>query len=278
MYTYNDLRKNVCSACRKGVEWGVIGRSSCGRNIIYFHLGPKKGKQIIIQGGIHAREWVTALLVTAQVDFLRKEKFPIGVYFLPMTNPDGCDLCQLGAEAVGEYAQFVREINGSDDFSLWKANARGVDLNCNFDARFGKGEGNVTRPAPASYIGAKKHSEAETRALVDFTLRINPCMTVSYHALGREVYYEFFQTGDKLLRDRSIATRVSEYLGYRLVHGDLGSAGGYKDYCISALGIPALTIEIIGEDKTHPLSNADLKGEENNLWIPLILTNLLASL
>ena len=41
--------------------------------------------------------------------------------------------------------------------------------------------------------------------------------------------------------------------GYRLVDGTLGSAGGYKDYCICALGIPSLTIELVDDSASHPL-------------------------
>ena len=56
--------------------------------------------------------------------------------------------------------------------------------------------------------------------------------------------------------------------------GDLGSAGGYKDWCVSRLGITALTVEIIGEDKRHPLREEDLAGEEKNIMLPLLLAEL----
>lgn len=233
------------------------------------------GGQILIQGGIHAREWITSLLVTRQAFMLREENLPLGIWFLPMVNPDGCTLAQTGAKAFPAFAEELSAINGSEDFSLWKANLRGVDLNCNFDARWGKGRGNLLSPAPSSYIGTRAESEAETVALVNFTRRVQPVMTVSYHALGREVYYEFGQTGERLARDRRIAEAVASDLGYTLVHGDLGSAGGYKDWCISALGIPALTVEIVGETHRHPLKEEDLIGEDKNLWLPIKLVQML---
>lgn len=89
MYIYPDLQKDCCELCRRGAECGSIGRSLFGSHIICFHIGPKSGPQIIVQGGIHAREWVTARLVTAQAKTLLREKTPTGIYFLPMTNPDG---------------------------------------------------------------------------------------------------------------------------------------------------------------------------------------------
>lgn len=275
MYIYDDLRNDCCGLCREGVECGSIGRSLGGAHIIYFHLGPTTGEQVIIQGGMHAREWVTSLLVTRQAYMLRREQLPLGVYFLPMTNPDGCTLAQTGADAFPSYRELLLGINGSPDFSMWKANLRGVDVNCNFDARWGSGKGNLLKPAPSSFIGDAPTSEAETAALVRFTRTIKPVMTVSYHALGQEVYYQFDQTDDVLSRDAYIARKLSEYLGYRLVRGDLGSAGGYKDWCVSALGIPAVTIEIISEAHSHPLSEKDLIGEDKNIWLPMFLTRLL---
>ena len=273
MYTYNELRRDVCALCRQGAECGSIGRSVAGQHIVYVRLGPKDGGQIIVQGGIHAREWVTSVLVMRQIRFLMRERLPLGVYFLPMTNPDGCTLAQSGTGAFPDYAASVGALAGA--VRLWKANLRGVDLNCNFDARWGRGAGNVREPAPSSFVGYGPESEPETRALAAFTRRVRPVLTVSYHALGREVYYEFGQTGERLKRDRAIAAAAADWLRYRLVHGDLGSAGGYKDWCVSALGIPALTIETVSEKHSHPLDESDLIGEERNLWLPLVLAKLM---
>ena len=273
MYIYPDLQKDCCELCRRGAECGSIGRSLFGSHIICFHIGPKSGPQIIVQGGIHAREWVTARLVTAQAKTLLREKTPTGIYFLPMTNPDGALLAQKGAARFPNAARLER-INGGGDFSLWKANARGVDLNCNFDARWGKGAGNRTDPAPSSCIGPSPESEPESAALARFTRRVRPVLTVSYHALGREIYYEFGQRGEALERDRAVARAAGRFLGYRVVGGDLGSAGGYKDWCVSRLGITALTVEIISERRSHPLTERDLEGEEKNVWLPLLLAEL----
>ena len=66
-----------------------------------------------------------------------------------MTNPDGVALALGGLSSVKEpsRADFLRGLNGGEDFSLWKANANGVDLNVNFDARWGAGIKNVFSPA-----------------------------------------------------------------------------------------------------------------------------------
>lgn len=276
MYVYNDLRADCCRLCRSGAECGSIGRSLFGAHLVCFHIGPREGAQIIVQGGIHAREWVTSVLVVRQATALLREKLPMGIFFIPMMNPDGALLVQEGAERFPNAGRLVTINGGNRDFSMWKANGRGVDLNCNFDARWGEGRGNLLSPAPASHIGDSPESEPETAALVRITRRVRPVLTLSYHALGREIYYEFGQRGAALARDRRIAEAAGRFLGYRVVSGDLGSAGGYKDWCVSKLGIPSLTVEIIGEDKRHPLTERDLGGEDKNIWLPLLLAELLA--
>lgn len=269
MYTYSDLQRDIEQLKNLGAETGSIGRSLCGNEIFFVHMGPQNGNRMIITGGIHARENVSALLVIKQA--YNSLDIATGMYFVPMLNPDGALLIEKGADAVGEYASFVRKVNGGDDFSLWKANARAVDLNINFDAKFGRGKGNLTYPAPHGYIGERPFSEPETAALRDFTLSVKPIYTVSYHALGREVYWDF---GQHDMRDRTMAKRIADYLGYKAVDGDLSSAGGYKDWCVT-IGIPGVTIEIGRDGLTHPLSEADVAEDiERNIDMPVKLAEM----
>ena len=270
MYTYSDLQSDIKALNNLGVETGSIGHSLCGNEIYFAHLGAKNGGQMIITGGIHARENVSALLVARQI-FRAVDRADTGIYFVPMVNPDGALLIEKGAAAVGDYAHLVREVNGSDDFSLWKANTRAVDLNINFDAKFGQGKGNLNYPAPHGYIGEYPFSEPETAALRDFTLSVKPLYTVSYHALGREVYWDF---GQNDMRDRTMARRIAGYLGYKAVDGDLSSAGGYKDWCVT-IGIPGVTIEIGREGLTHPLGESDVTDDiKRNMDLPIKLADL----
>ncbi|MCH5163520.1 MAG: hypothetical protein J1F36_00715 [Clostridiales bacterium] len=270
MYTYGNLMDDIAYLNSIGVETGSIGSSLLGNKIFYIHVGKKDRKQIIITGGIHARENVTALLVMRQAYRLIGQD-SIGIFFVPMVNPDGALLIEKGASAAGIYEPLVRKVNGSDDFSLWKANARAVDLNINFDAKFGLGKGNITYPAPQGYIGAGPFSEPETAALRNFTLSVRPVFTVSYHALGRELYWYF---GQKDERDRRMAYRVADYLRYRAVDGDLSSTGGYKDWCVMQ-GIPAVTIEIGSDKFSHPLSEADVAEDiKRNLDLPQKIVEL----
>ena len=312
MYTYNVLLTDLPLLERKGAEICHIGASVSGRMIPMIHVGGHAGKQILIQGAIHAREHITAKLVVMQIYYLltdgdkgvsavRKERFlakgtylnvrdqaenpffrddhaPFapsgGIYFIPMSNPDGVSLCQFGLDSVSKSGckRKLLEINGgSSDFSLWKANLNAVDLNCNFPARWGTGAQNVTAPAPESYIGPAPESEPETRALTGITAKINPALTISYHCKGREIYWQFHQTGERLSRDKKIAEAFAKETGYALIDGDRGSAGGYKDWCIERFKIPAYTFEAIDDNYQHPVPYSALAEEYPlNKDIPLL--------
>lgn len=56
-----------------------------------------------------------------------------------------------------------------------------------------------------------------------------------------------------LSRDRKIASAAAKTLGYALAPAQTDSAGGYKDWCVQTLKIPALTIETVSDSFTHPL-------------------------
>lgn len=264
MYTYETLQDDIKYLKFNGAEAGSIGSSVLGNEIYYVRIGDGDNK-IIITGGIHARENVTSLLAIRQAFALFEGKPPFSAYFVPMVNPDGAILIQKGASAAYHYGEFVRSVNKGDDFSLWKANIRAVDLNVNFDARFGKGKNNVNFPAPQNYTGEFPFCEPETAALRDFTREIKPIFTISYHALGREVYWDFGQNSEK---DRIFAHSVANYLGYVAVDGDLSSAGGYKDWCVLN-GITALTIEIGKNCLVHPVAAAEVEEDiKLNLALP----------
>lgn len=239
-------------------EKRIIGASVCGLPLVAVFVGRHSYPQIIVQYSIHAREWVTALL--AQEQILRGVHRG-GAWFVPMVNPDGVLLSVTGEAFLRQIppwrAEFLRQINGSGDFCLWKANANAVDLNVNFSAGWGMGESNVFMPATENYIGRRAFSEPETRALKRFTQDICPDATLSYHTKGEEIYWEYGQKGEALARDERIAAVLAEETGYAATK-ITGSGGGYKDWCIREKGIPAFTIEAGSDALKHPLKECDL--------------------
>ncbi len=202
----------------------VIGYSCQGREIFAFHTGKRTGRQFIAVYAVHAREWITARLALVHL----KKGVKSGGWIIPLLNPDGALISQT-------------------TFPLWKSNVRGVDLNCNFDAEWGSGRLNTKSRGGENCIGDYPFSEPETAALRDFTVKVRPYVTLSFHTKGEEIYWEFCGMGDK--RGAEIISRATGYKVKKIY----GSAGGYKDWCIQKLKIPAYTVECGSDGLCHPI-------------------------
>ena len=233
-----------------------IGNSLAGRNLYAVKIGD--GSPVgIVQYAIHGREFITAKLA------LEHYRQSVGVgscWILPLMNPDGALLSEIGLDSVEDIEDKEKLLTlnkGNKNFSLWKANLRGVDLNVNFDAKWGKGDKNVKTAGIENCIGEKPFSEPETLALKRFTLMIKPDYTVSYHTKGEEIYWYFGQPIRDCARDKELALTLSEATGYALAYAK-GSAGGYKDWCIQKLKIPSFTIEAGNDELCHPIQENGL--------------------
>ena len=236
-------------------EKRIIGKSLFGRNIYALKVGD--GSPVgICQYAIHGREYITAELALIH---LQRGVYKGSLWLIPLSNPDGALLSQTGIKSAptSERVQLIA-INRSDDFSLWKANGRGVDLNVNFDARWGQGVKNIRVPASENYIGAYPFSELETLALKEFTGEIKPNYTVSYHTKGEEIYWLFDQDEREKLRDFALAKALSKSTAYAIGNAK-GSVGGYKDWCVQRFHIPAFTVETGKDSLSHPIGEDGLK-------------------
>mgnify|MGYP005761060587 FL=1 len=247
MYSTDRLNEDIDALVAQGAQAFTLGYSFLGREIRGVFKGSPDGAQILMQGAMHAREWATAQLC---VELFARYSGSVGVWCIPMTNPDGAMLAQFGLDSVSDPS--VRDrlyaINGySDDFSLWKANCNAVDLNVNFNALWGTGVNNVFVPAPSDYVGEYPFSEIETRDLALFTCKIMPECTVSMHARG-EVIYKGFGCRDP---EPELAARVAESCGYPLLRSE-GSAGGYKDWFVATAAKLGLTVEVGSSSTPYP--------------------------
>lgn len=235
-------------------EKGVYGFTKLNAPLYYFCVKKTDKPVVLVQYSIHAREYITASLALKQLEEFCLYGKRGTVYFLPLTNPDG--------------AKIALKSN-----KLYKANARGVDLNVNFDAKWGTGASNKRVKGDSDYIGEYPFSENETCALRDFTIKVKPDITVSYHAKGEEIYYEFFQDKKRKKRDLKIAKKLSYATGYK-IKSTLNSAGGYKDWCVESLKIPSYTIEVGSDDLKHPIGYKHLKSiYQKNKNVISVLTN-----
>ena len=232
-----------------GGSIGVIGKSTLGEPIHLIHKGkPQKGGVLLI-GSTHAREYITAYLLR---DLIKEYDGEYPVDVIPLLNPDGVRLCLGGLDALTlklrDRITLLRINGGSTDFSLWKANVRGVDLNVNCDARWGQGQSNITHPAPQNYIGPCPFSEVESYAIKRVIDEGDYSLVVAYHSKGEEVYYGFGRNK----KYKAEASLVANALGYALKTTPR-STGGIKDYFTLSTNRLGLTIEVGNDSLTHPI-------------------------
>ena len=131
--TYQELVQKIVDLQKDGLELFNIGKSTLGKNILATHIGSFDGVQIIIQGGLHAREYISTLLMVEQARYLHitGKVQNGGIYFIFLTNPDGAEIVLDGVDSVPcditkKYLTLAN--NNSNDFSQYKANINLVDL------------------------------------------------------------------------------------------------------------------------------------------------------
>lgn len=267
-----DRFKTKCDA-------GRIGRSILGRSIEYYKLGCGK-RNILAVGAHHAAEHITASALFAFIELLcggggsRECRDALSMacfWIVPCLNPDGVEMQICGPSASPLYERQLR-MNGDEDFSLWQANARGVDLNHNYDAGFGeykrmeRCEGIFA--GRSRYSGEYPESEPETRAMASFVRALMPDVSVALHTQGGEVYVK-----PQNEACRRIGERVSSALGYTLsVPQGSAAYGGLCDYTGDSLGIPSFTVELGRGKNPLPSSAFPEICEAVNILLPLLAT------
>jgi murein tripeptide amidase MpaA len=164
-----------------------IGSTVEGRDIPAVMLGSlTASKKIFIQGGQHAREWIShttvAYIAQQLVDQYNEENRLVrdlmdNMLFIivPVVNVDGY-------------------VYTWETDRLWRKNRRknadgsyGVDLNRNWDVDWG-GEGSSRVPSSNTYIGESPFSEPETRAVADLFFEYSPIDgAIDYHSYSQYV-------------------------------------------------------------------------------------------
>ena len=250
-------------------ELSRIGVSCLGQPIYALKMGNfRANRRVLVQASMHGREWINTQLVMAQMeDYLTQPQYAgllsdACLVFVPMINPDGVRIAQEGADWIADpdvralVERLQRE--GGQPFDQWKSNGRGVDLTRNFDANWNIHDDprEIAGPAYSAYRGPAPESEPETQALLQLTRAFRPTVTLSYHSRGEYVYWFFYQQGDALSRDEALAMRLAALSGYDCTPKErvnVDSCGGYKDWCVQKLGIPAFTIENGADDWGIPV-------------------------
>lgn len=267
----------------EAVDSFEVGESTMGQKIYGYHIGSYTGPQILIESGIHAREYPAILVVIGMAEYLATISSTLagGVYIIPLVNPDGVRLVLEGVDWLRceNWREYILSLNGGSlDFSEWKASATAVDLNVNFPALWGEGSQNVFCPSPANFVGFYPASEREVRLLIDYTYSIQPDLTLSYHTKGDVIYYGFeVLSPEELDRDRAIAEIISSINGYVPIKTE-NSVGGYSDWVSSYIGVPAYTIEVGAASLPTPIPlSAVPSAIESNKTVPSVLLNTLSN-
>lgn len=300
LYTYGEFQRDMAALQNNAgtaLRVDEIGQTVDGNKLYDFRVGnPAAERHLLVFGGIHAREYITAQLVMRQLVQLLSDQSTNGSYeniavrellsnteihFIPMANPDGISISQLGLEGLHTEAvrETVRQIAAKDGKALtesylrqWKSNANGVDLNRNFDARWESYNDHLGHASADHYKGTAPECELESKALADLTRQFQFDATLSYHTQGEVIYWNFGQEGELKNMSLLLANRVSELTGYRL-DGNFHAldTAGYKDWAISKLGIPSLTIEAgHGGNPVDP-AQMDAIWRENRNVVPMTL-------
>lgn len=270
-YTYEQLMEDLQllqAQYADLIEVEILGQSELGRDIPVIRVGKTDAQHhVLIQGAIHGREHMTAWLCMAMLDYwLDRDLMGYGdvcYHVIPMANPDGVVIAQSDQlpdylEAIYQRDKKLGHVTGDVQqyLSQWKANGLGVDLNRNFPAGWEHLEEIRELPSAMLHPGTNAFSAKETRLLQDYTLRYPFAVTVSYHAMGSVIYYEYGDDRQLIAQTGSLAAAVGRTTGYEPVTSETVDGGGYKDWAMDSLGIPSLTIEI-GSQNT-PLQAREL--------------------
>lgn len=291
------------------ISINIIGKSHDNRNIYEVILGNINSKKhVLIHAGIHGREYLTSLLIMKQLEFYlenyKVKKYhgikynnlfnSIAFHLIPMVNPDGITLSQIGIEGIKNknlksiiYECYYNDLNSMytcDEFKKylmkWKANARGVDLNRNFDASWDQLK-QTTKCSFQNYKGNHINSEPESKALVNLINKYNFIYTISYHSSGNLIYWDY---KDSLVKKEcselaDIISSITKYIKEKSDNECINVVpGGFKDWVCSKSEnpIPSVTIEV-GEG-TCPLSILEFKSiwKANYKVIAAIAYNLIS--
>jgi len=252
----------------------IIGESVERRAIYLVKLGQGE-KKILLDGAHHGSEWISSFLLMTMIEHyayhyhtgqpfygydLRELLSTYTLYIVPMVNPDGVEIVATNGRGSLSYDSLLAMNGGSRDFTLWKANARGVDLNRQYPTNWHLAQNyGPPQPASANYAGSKPLTEPEVIAMERLHQQEGFSAHLTYHSVGNEVFYYYYQTGRWLERDRSLAQAVANHTGYRLRHSSGGIGGMARDHVVTTYQIPSLIIEL-GTNKPRPLP------EFNDMW------------
>lgn len=244
----------------------IIGESVLGQSIKEIRIGKGK-KKVHLNASFHANEWITSSILMTLLNtylLLLTNYQPIrgisvfSIYqdvdlsIVPMVNPDGVNLVLNGPPS--EIQDSVINMNhGSTDFTSWKANIRGVDLNNQFPAKWEieKERKEAKQPAPRDYPGDAPLTEPEAAAMANLARKNHFDRMLAFHTQGEEFYWGY--EGLEPFESQVLAQEFQRVSGYKAVQ-NIDSFAGYKDWFIKEFRKSGFTIELGKGINPLPLS------------------------
>lgn len=274
-YSYAELQADLTALAEAHptrFSYRSFGKSVAGRELYVGILGnPNAKKQVLVSAGLHGREYLTPLLVMKQLEFYltyydvgHYDGIPYATlfdevcfYVIPMNNPDGIMLSQEGISSLTDpdlrktvesiyysdlSAGLTSQTNINKYLQYWKANARGVDLNRNFDALWEKYY-NYSLPSFAQYKGPSAASEPETQATAALTESLsNPVAVLCIHSQGEVIYWNCGQENSLLDATLKFVEALSDRTGYEIIT-ERNNDASFSDWCALKKDLIAVTLE-----------------------------------
>jgi g-D-glutamyl-meso-diaminopimelate peptidase len=270
-YTFDILLKDINDLKKifPFIKIQTIGKSVQGLPIQEIRIGRGK-KKIHFNASFHANEWITSSVLMKLVNSYLLSltngnpvkglaTFPYyyqtELSIVPMVNPDGVNLVLKGPP-VNLDNEVVAINDGSLEFTGWKANIRGVDLNNQYPANWlvEKKRKEPKSPASRDFPGEEPLSEPEAIALAELTKTRQFDRVIALHSQGKEFYWGY--EGLEPFESRELALEFEKVSGYKAIQ-NVDSHAGYKDWFIQNFRKPGFTIELGKGINPLPLSQFD---------------------
>ena len=275
-YDYINVKQKIFLLFKRYpfLKSSSIGKSCVGREIPLIKIGNGKDR-VLYAAAFHGSERITCNLLLKFIEELcealvqnsdfcginvRSAMENRELLILPLINPDGCEISLHGEMGCGYLKEHIRSLCGGS-YTKWNANARGVDINHNFNAGWRElkkkeVELGILGPASTRFGGFSPESEPETIALCSLCRSTEIRHAVAFHSQGEVIYWSF---GDKMpKRSKKMAQIMAASSGYALdVPSPIATGGGFKDWFIKEFERPAFTVEIGLGENPLPISDLD---------------------